>query len=64
MGNVVVTNIRTVAKFREIASALDLQHDDTHNVVLRVEAVFTAASLPGPSRSASLLFDVLRNNGL
>ena len=57
-----IASVRTVAEFREIISTLDLQHDDTQDVIFRIEAVFT--SLPGPSGSAFLLFSALRCNGV
>ena len=54
---------RTVAKFREIFGAVDLQHDYTQNVILRVETVFPVAGLPGLSKFTFLLFDILGGDG-
>ena len=62
-GTMAIANTRTVAELREITRALNLQHYDTQNVILRVEMVSTTTGLPRPSEFAFLLFCFLSGDG-
>jgi len=57
-----VASTLTVAEFREVIRALDLQHYDAQNVILRVEMISTA-SIPRLPKFAFLLFGVPSGDG-